>query len=225
MGTAQGGSFKNGFASGALGSLGGSAFGAVGGDFAKTGVGMTSFSALSGGVGAELSGGNFWQGAGTGATIGLLNHTGEILQEKIVQNKYEKRLSERLKKATLYERRRIYLDQSVESGNGFNPAVDFNIKGLEFKKGILTQNANVFNVKVYVGKNKYVDGVCHYLPSGNKSRNLVTKIKMPVGQSSSYGFTKKGYNIQFMHRNHYAPATLILNQAAYDKFSSFLYGL
>ncbi|OWP83591.1 hypothetical protein BWK59_09670, partial [Flavobacterium davisii] len=47
---------------GAFGSLGASAFGAIGGDFAKSTVGTITFGAISGGVGAELSGGNFWQG-------------------------------------------------------------------------------------------------------------------------------------------------------------------
>lgn len=75
IGELSGGSFKNGFVSGALSSLATSGFIKGGGNFAKSAVGGTvGFSALSGGVGAELSGGNFWRGAGTGATIGLLNH-------------------------------------------------------------------------------------------------------------------------------------------------------
>lgn len=87
LGTAQGGSFKNGFASGALGSLGGSAFGAVGGKFAESRVGMTSFGAFSGGVGAELSGGDFWRGAGTGATISLLNHLADHTEGSLAEKK------------------------------------------------------------------------------------------------------------------------------------------
>ena len=35
---------------------------------------MVAFGALSGGVGAELSGGNFWQGAVTGGIVARLNH-------------------------------------------------------------------------------------------------------------------------------------------------------
>lgn len=35
---------------------------------------MVAFGALSGGVGAELSGGNFWQGAVTGGIVAGLNH-------------------------------------------------------------------------------------------------------------------------------------------------------
>lgn len=42
--------------------------------FAGGAVGMVAFGALSGGVGAELSGGNFWQGAVTGGIVAGLNH-------------------------------------------------------------------------------------------------------------------------------------------------------
>jgi hypothetical protein len=90
----QGGSFKNGFASGALGSMGSSGFGAaVGGKFAESAVGMTSFGALSGGVGAELSGGDFWRGARTGGTIALLNHymhqaEGNLQEKRDFKKKY-----------------------------------------------------------------------------------------------------------------------------------------
>lgn len=69
----QGGnSFEQAFASGALGSLGASAFGAVAGN---TGVGNILFGALAGGVGSELTGGNFWQGAVIGGIVAALNHT------------------------------------------------------------------------------------------------------------------------------------------------------
>jgi len=38
-------------------------------------VGTVAFGALSGGIGAELSGGNFWQGAVTGGIVAGLNHS------------------------------------------------------------------------------------------------------------------------------------------------------
>ena len=69
-----GGDFMSGFSAGGLGSLGGSAFSAIAGDGAKTLLGQVGFSSLSGGIGAEFTGGDFWRGAATGATIGLLNH-------------------------------------------------------------------------------------------------------------------------------------------------------
>lgn len=66
-----GGDFKSGFLSGALGSLAGSGFGSVFGDGK---LGAYAFSGLAGGVGAELSGGNFWQGAAIGVMNAGLNH-------------------------------------------------------------------------------------------------------------------------------------------------------
>ncbi|AZI21441.1 hypothetical protein EIH08_07850 [Chryseobacterium taklimakanense] len=75
----QGASFKQAFIAGALGSLGASAWGyalnKVGlSQFASSTVGTVAFGALSGGIGAELSGGNFWQGALIGGIVAGLNH-------------------------------------------------------------------------------------------------------------------------------------------------------
>lgn len=69
-----GGDFGIGFLSGGLASLAGSGFHAIGGDFAQSAVGTLGFSAAIGGMSAELSGGDFWRGAATGATIAGLNH-------------------------------------------------------------------------------------------------------------------------------------------------------
>ena len=70
----QGGSFTQAFWSGALGSLGASAFGAIAGNVANKAIGQIAFGALSGGIGAELTGGNFWQGAVIGGIVAGLNH-------------------------------------------------------------------------------------------------------------------------------------------------------
>lgn len=70
----QGENFLTSAASGLLGSLGASAFGAIAKGAANTTVGTVLFGAFSGGVGAELSGGNFWQGAVIGGIVAGLNH-------------------------------------------------------------------------------------------------------------------------------------------------------
>ncbi|WP_258929701.1 RHS repeat domain-containing protein [Flavobacterium davisii] len=75
LSSVQGGNFWSAALSGTFGSLGASAFGAIGGDFAKSTVGTITFGAISGGVGAELSGGNFWQGVVIGGIVAGLNHT------------------------------------------------------------------------------------------------------------------------------------------------------
>ena len=76
----DGAGFLSGAAGGFFGSLGATAWGGaggkwqgIGGDFGKSSVGTIAFGALSGGVGAELSGGNFWQGAIAGGIVAGLN--------------------------------------------------------------------------------------------------------------------------------------------------------
>jgi RHS repeat-associated protein len=69
----QGDKFLSGAAAGFFGSLGASAFDKVFPTFAKSAGGTIAFGALAGGIGAELTGGNFWQGAIIGATVATLN--------------------------------------------------------------------------------------------------------------------------------------------------------
>ncbi|TRX35410.1 T6SS effector amidase Tae4 family protein [Flavobacterium restrictum] len=66
----QGGKFFSGAAAGFLGHLGGAAWSNTVGN---SNIGAIGFGALSGGVGAELTGGNFWQGAVTGGIVAGLN--------------------------------------------------------------------------------------------------------------------------------------------------------
>ena len=75
----QGDSVLSAAAGGFFGSLGAKAWGGAMKNlgyekFAQSTIGTVAFGALSGGVGAELSGGNFWQGAVTGGIVAGLNH-------------------------------------------------------------------------------------------------------------------------------------------------------
>lgn len=79
MAVVQGDSFLSAAAGGFFGSLGAKAWGGAMKNlgyekFAQSTIGTVAFGALSGGVGAELSGGNFWQGAVTGGIVAGLNH-------------------------------------------------------------------------------------------------------------------------------------------------------
>ena len=56
-----------------MGSLGANAFSAIAGETATSTLGTIGFGAVSGGIGAELSGGNFWQGAVIGGFVAGLN--------------------------------------------------------------------------------------------------------------------------------------------------------
>lgn len=70
----NGAGFLSGASGGFFGSLGATAWGRIGGIYASSTVGTIAFGSLSGGVGAELSGGNFWQGAVSGGIVSGLNH-------------------------------------------------------------------------------------------------------------------------------------------------------
>ncbi len=90
----QGASFKQAFIAGALGSLGASAWGyalnKVGlAQFASSAVGTVAFGALSGGIGAELSGGNFWQGALIGGIVAGLNHVAHATANRLEKSDLE----------------------------------------------------------------------------------------------------------------------------------------
>ena len=84
----QGGSFGQGFASGGLSSLAGSAFMlSPAGDNV---FGTYAFSALSGGLSSELTGGNFWQGAGIGVMTAGLNHAQQGVEKLIYEKTYNR---------------------------------------------------------------------------------------------------------------------------------------
>ena len=85
----NGAGFLSGASGGFFGSLGATAWGGaggkwggIGGKYARSSVGTVAFGSLSGGVGAELSGGNFWKGAVTGGIVSGLNHYGHQQQVK-----------------------------------------------------------------------------------------------------------------------------------------------
>ncbi|MDR6544283.1 hypothetical protein J2810_000305 [Chryseobacterium rhizosphaerae] len=70
----QGDGFGSAFTSGFLGSIGASSFGAVAGKFANSAVGTITSGAVLGGLGSELTGGNFWKGAMIGGIVAGFNH-------------------------------------------------------------------------------------------------------------------------------------------------------
>jgi RHS repeat-associated protein len=85
----QGGGFWVGFASGSLASIASSAFKGGGvnsnyhgaGKFADSTAGVLAFGSIAGGVGASLTGGNFWQGAVTGLIVSGLNHAAHAMMK------------------------------------------------------------------------------------------------------------------------------------------------
>ncbi|KAF2515009.1 hypothetical protein EYY60_02830 [Flavobacterium zhairuonense] len=96
----SGGKFWSGFAAGALSSIAASAWSGgttttkycdgVKGTVTHAGlgkgtgdIGMIAFGTVSGGVGAQLTGGNFWQGAVTGLVVSGLNHFAHSSSNKL----------------------------------------------------------------------------------------------------------------------------------------------
>jgi len=118
MAAVSGGKFWSGFAAGALSSIASSAWsggksmdgfgenakaipgsgmkgiGAGTGDF-----GTIAFGTVSGGAGAALTGGNFWQGAATGLVVSGLNHTFHNMEQKQQEKLWSKGLKSLLSKA------------------------------------------------------------------------------------------------------------------------------
>ena len=81
----QGGDLAAGFASGMFSSFAVSGFQALAGGIQDAGVytaGTLAVGAISGGVGASMNGGNFWEGAGQGLIVAALNHLGASQQSK-----------------------------------------------------------------------------------------------------------------------------------------------
>ena len=79
----QGQDFLHSAVAGFAGSLGASGWRAV---FGTKGASMIAFGAVSGGVGSELAGGNFWQGAVTGGIVAGLNHAAHEIDKTFIDD-------------------------------------------------------------------------------------------------------------------------------------------
>jgi hypothetical protein len=81
---ANGGDFLSGMASGALGSLAASGTGALlkGASVGWEAAGTIASGGLMGGIGAEISGGNFWDGARNGLISAGLNHAAHMMMDR-----------------------------------------------------------------------------------------------------------------------------------------------
>ena len=92
LSSAQGGNFWSAAAAGAISSIAASAWGAdLNGKAPGLGwaenvrtsdVGMIAFGTVAGGGASVIGGGNFWEGAAIGLTVGLLNHAAHNMTEK-----------------------------------------------------------------------------------------------------------------------------------------------
>jgi hypothetical protein len=82
MTAADGGNFWAGAAAGAFGSISGHTLDALGVDFVThNAFGVIAFSALNGGMGSVFAGGDFWEGAKSGAIVGACNQVMNSIQK------------------------------------------------------------------------------------------------------------------------------------------------
>jgi hypothetical protein len=209
-----GGDFMTGFAAGGLGSLGGSAF--MMSQFGNSTLGNYAFSGLAGGVGAELTGGNFWEGAAIGLMTTGLNH----LQQNIQMSQMDKLLAERISDAALAERQRNIYNMSVmddpygEFDQDIN--VDISVKGAKgFIKG----------APIGIG-DKSVSADIYYKSSKN---NIVRSFGWPRKQPSviiSPGGPKISGYLMYLHNStNWNVVTLSFSKASsYNTFRNYILG-
>ncbi|MEP6930181.1 MAG: RHS repeat-associated core domain-containing protein [Flavobacterium sp.] len=156
----SGGKFWSGFAAGALSSIaasawsGGSSMDGLGENahaIAGTGMkglgagtgnlGMIAFGTVSGGAGAALTGGNFWQGAATGLVVSGLNHAMHKMQER-------QSFKEQLKAKGINPNGKFgFTEEAI--GKNINAVkelrmlaskADSKISGYEFRDALVTEN-------------------------------------------------------------------------------------
>ena len=78
----SGGNAEQSFVTAAISSLAGSGF-SMTGSLGRSIPGQSLFGAVMGGAVSNMQGGNFWEGAAIGLTVGLLNHAGKKLYPAI----------------------------------------------------------------------------------------------------------------------------------------------
>ena len=161
LGLVQGQNFLSSAASGVFGSLGaygwGKAMNGIGlGQFSQSTYGMIGFGAISGGVGAELTGGNFWQGVITGGIVAGLNHAmhkmggpgdpkdKEQITKKKIRIKITRDIYDQLKKADDIVVKSMLDGKSIFGKYGtvldfLDAGGEIYLVNLEYKEGVLTK--------------------------------------------------------------------------------------
>jgi len=204
------------FASAGLGSLAGSAFMMYGRRFASSTFGNYAFSGLAGGIGAELTGGNFWQGAATGLMTTGLNH----LQQNIQMSQMDKLLAERISDAALAERQRNIYNLSVmddpygEFDQNIN--VEINVKGAKgFIKG----------APIGIGDKSVSADIFYKSSKDNIVRSFGWPRKQPSVIISPGGPKISGYLMYLHNSTNWNVVTLSFsNASSYNTFRNYILG-
>ena len=202
----QGGGFVQGFVSGGLGSLGAEAWGGamkyMGYEkFAGSTIGMVAFGALSGGVGAELSGGNFWQGAVTGGIVAGLNHAMHKISRPTQNEEF-------------YFSSQKELDEYINKRIGNKARIEKELK----TKILLATDANAQE------NGYYLDGGGNMYRSSNGQ--MVGGITVPTGKNSSVIYiapSAKSVGLNYLSNNSSNPIIVheLIHAMAYSKGYSY----
>lgn len=105
------------------------------------------FGSVSGGLSAELTGGNFWQGAATGLTVSALNHVAHKISFSIQRSKMENEFMK------MFNGTKKLNDSPLGTMDEVNELID-GLPTLNQKYRIDLKNKNV-NIRIFPNKNGY----------------------------------------------------------------------
>jgi len=174
----SGGKFWSGFAAGALSSIASSAFASGynheglnpdgsmmnatkvwggAGSLSQSGAGMIAFGTVSGGAGAALTGGNFWQGAATGLVVSGLNHFAHQMKVTVQNRNINIEVTDNVTgEVTVKSQGKEYVTPTYEMNvtgidpDGNNIAEKFDVVRFGVKDGkVQTLKAGNYTVKEY----------------------------------------------------------------------------
>lgn len=177
----QGGNATMGAISGAFGSLGASAFGAgmkgLGlGEFAKSGAGTVLSGMILGGVGSELLGGNFWEGALIGGIVAGLNHAMHKMDSPFGDNDDGDDPKPK-KKGFLSKKQTNTIESANKIGAFAEAGVEFIKEGMLEIREAMPLNKKIGSFKTFSKYFKYVktaeNGIALFTGVGNVASVLV----------------------------------------------------
>ncbi|MDR1679192.1 MAG: hypothetical protein LBR81_05370 [Prevotellaceae bacterium] len=182
------------FVAGGLSSLVGSGFMMHGGDLANSPIGVYAFAGLAGGIGAELTGENFWEGAALGLMNAGLNHLGQGINKLIYEKTYKRigfvPLDEKVgfQSATYKMRLRIYQNGKNLSltTDTYNTLVDGDV--VANAQATLTIDGTSIETQAFSPKELY------YSPKGGFRPMGETKFTIPLKGNVNINF-QGGWNV------------------------------
>ncbi|CAD0004193.1 RHS repeat-associated core domain-containing protein [Flavobacterium salmonis] len=219
----SGGKFWSGFAAGALSSIASSAW--SGGDTitdngnytmsltkhaglgAGTGdLGMIAFGTVSGGAGAALTGGNFWQGAVTGLVVSGLNHAMHKMVELFVKNKLDREVDTAYgasadSEAPATDATLIKMKNSLPTLKSIHPKTGYAL--IEAQPDIYTVKSAEAKTFAYDTDNYKKSNIVFYKKAFSSYRNLAHTMLHEFGHAVNF------YNMNYFNyrRNHSASAS------------------